>query len=211
MPTVEREPSATANPEPRRKDATRERILDTAGRVFAENGYTRATTRALAAAAGITEVTLFRHFGSKEKLFAAMVERYGGQAVVAVLEAQLSGDYRTDLLRIGQTFLTILMQRREVVRLMLCEAGHFPELAETLSQNPRLLREMLARYLQQQIDQGCIRPLNVEAAAQAFWGMFFAYAVILDVYHEPPSLGVSPQEVAAHFVDVFVNGIIRQE
>ena len=211
MPTVEREPSAPANPDSRRKEDTRERILDTAARVFAENGYARATTRALATAAGITEVTLFRHFGSKENLFAAMVEHYGGQAVVAVLEAQLTGDYRADLLRIGQLFLGILLERREIVRLMLCEAGHFPELARTLSQNPRLMRQMLARYLQQQIDQGRIRPLNVEAAAQAFWGMFFSYGVIQDVYGEPAVEGMPPEETVAHFVNIFVDGTIRQE
>jgi AcrR family transcriptional regulator len=194
-----------------RREDTRERILDAAARAFAENGFARTTTRALADAAGVTEVTLFRHFGSKEKLFVALVKRYGGQAVAAALEAQLTGDYRADLLRIGQQFLGLILERREIMRLMLCEAGHFPKLARTLAQNPRLLRQMLARYLQRQIEQGHVRPLNVEAAAQAFWGMFFAYGVLLDVYDEPPSGEMSPEEVVVHFVDIFVNGTIHQE
>ena len=41
-------------------------ILDAALDVMAERGYTGATTRQMAAAAGINEVTLFRRFGSKK-------------------------------------------------------------------------------------------------------------------------------------------------
>ena len=59
---------------------TRQRILEAAAQVFAEKGYARATTRVLAAAAGVNEVTLFRHFGSKQNLFAAVIEQFGGPA-----------------------------------------------------------------------------------------------------------------------------------
>ena len=59
-------------------DDTRQRILKAAAVVFAEKGYARATTRALAAAAGVNEVTLFRHFGNKQNLFAAVIEQFGG-------------------------------------------------------------------------------------------------------------------------------------
>ena len=194
------------------REDTLERILEAAVRVFAENGYARSTTRALAAAAGITEVTLFRHFESKEKLFAAAVERYGGPAVTTALETQLTGaDYRADLLRMGKLFIDIMLERRDAVRLMLCEAGHFPELTQTLAQNPRLIRQMIARYLQRQVEQGRVRPLNVEAAAQAFMGMIFAYSMTLNLFDEPALREMSPHDIVAHFVDLFVDGTIAQE
>lgn len=46
----------------------RTRILDAAARVYAEFGYRGATTRRIATAAGVNEVTLFRTFGSKAAL-----------------------------------------------------------------------------------------------------------------------------------------------
>ncbi len=46
----------------------RVRILDAAARVYAEFGYRGATTRRIATAAGVNEVTLFRTFGSKAAL-----------------------------------------------------------------------------------------------------------------------------------------------
>ena len=60
---------ASADP----KEATRARILDAARELFAERGYPGATTRELAAAAGVTERTLFRHFPVKPLLFQAAV------------------------------------------------------------------------------------------------------------------------------------------
>ncbi len=47
-------------------DDTRERILQAAAELFAEKGYARATTRSIAEAAKVNEVTIFRHFGSKK-------------------------------------------------------------------------------------------------------------------------------------------------
>jgi AcrR family transcriptional regulator len=46
----------------------RDRLLDAAARVYAETGYRGATTRRIAHEAGVNEITLFRHFGSKTTL-----------------------------------------------------------------------------------------------------------------------------------------------
>jgi hypothetical protein len=92
--------------------------------------------------------------------------------------------------------------------MMLCEASHFPEVGEVLAQNPRQLRQTLAGYLEQQMAQGQIRKLHPEATAQAFWGMFFAYAVSLGVLSEPVSPELSRDDLVAQFVDIFVEGTI---
>ena len=46
----------------------REQLLQAALKVFAESGTRGATTRRIAQEAGVNEVTLFRHFGSKDAL-----------------------------------------------------------------------------------------------------------------------------------------------
>lgn len=192
-------------------DETRERILQAAALVFAEQGYARATTRVLAAAAGVNEVTLFRHFGSKQNLFAAVIEQFGGLAVTTALEAQLSGDYHQDLLAVGNHLLQVLMQRKDAVRLMLCEATHFPEVQTVMVQNPRQLRRGLARYFQQQIEAGRVRPLHPEAMAQAFAGMLFSYVILWGMLEDSEELGLTAEELVAQFVDFFVNGTVEGE
>jgi AcrR family transcriptional regulator len=187
-------------------DDTRQRILQAAAQVFAQKGYARATTRALAAAAGVNEVTLFRHFGSKQGLFSAIIEAYAGPALATTISAQLSGDYRQDLLVMGEHVLNTLLERREAMRLMLCEAEQFPEVRQAMAQNPRQLRQALAGYLRRQMAQGRVRPLHAEAAAQAFWGMFFAYTVSLWLLDEPLDPELSTKELVTQFVDIFVKG-----
>lgn len=53
-------------------DERRERILDSALRVFADRGFHGATTRELAKAAGVSEALMFRHFPTKEDLYLAL-------------------------------------------------------------------------------------------------------------------------------------------
>jgi len=60
---------------------SRERILEAAARVYSKHGFRGATTRLIAAEAGVNEVTRFRTFGSK------------GALLEAVLEANDQGDH----------------------------------------------------------------------------------------------------------------------
>ncbi|WP_301123929.1 TetR/AcrR family transcriptional regulator [Mycolicibacterium fortuitum] len=79
-----------SNPQPRLSaDERREHIVEAARRVFEQTGFDGARTRDLAAAAGVNEALLYRHFGSKEELFEAAVATPLEEAVSKVVE--LSG------------------------------------------------------------------------------------------------------------------------
>jgi AcrR family transcriptional regulator len=71
-------PQMRAGARPKRKrDAatTREAILEAATRRFVTQGYGRAGAREIAADAGVTAALVNRYFGSKENLFAEVIER----------------------------------------------------------------------------------------------------------------------------------------
>ncbi|MDQ6924943.1 MAG: TetR/AcrR family transcriptional regulator [Candidatus Eremiobacteraeota bacterium] len=55
----------------------RDQILAAAARVYAEHGFRGATTRRIADAAGVNEVTLFRTYGSKAALIEAALRHTG--------------------------------------------------------------------------------------------------------------------------------------
>ncbi len=59
---------------PIRSQATRDRILAEAKRLFGDGGYERTTIRTVAAAADIHPSMVMRYFGSKDGLFAAAAE-----------------------------------------------------------------------------------------------------------------------------------------
>ena len=59
-----------------RKQKTRERIMKAALELFSKQGYFKTTTREIADLAEINELTLFRHFGTKENLFQQTTQAY---------------------------------------------------------------------------------------------------------------------------------------
>lgn len=67
------DPSERAKPGRKPSPAIRSAILRAAVALFAERGAEAATTREIAAAAGTTERTLFKHFGSKAGLVQAVI------------------------------------------------------------------------------------------------------------------------------------------
>jgi AcrR family transcriptional regulator len=68
-------------------DATRERILEASGPIFAREGFAGASTRALALAAGVNIATLAYHFGDKQGLYDALVDRTYGRMLEVELDA----------------------------------------------------------------------------------------------------------------------------
>jgi len=109
-------------------DDTRDRILKAAAEIMAEKGYARATTRSIADAAGVNEVTIFRHFGSKRNLLSEMIHQHSALPdLTSIIEKQLTGKFRQDLIKLGSVFLTSITERKEALRLMLCEARELPE------------------------------------------------------------------------------------
>ncbi|MGB3649960.1 MAG: TetR/AcrR family transcriptional regulator, partial [Rivularia sp. (in: cyanobacteria)] len=53
--------------------STRQRIINAAVELFAAQGVTDTTTKAVAQLAKVNEVTLFRHFGNKHGLLLAVI------------------------------------------------------------------------------------------------------------------------------------------
>jgi len=195
--------SPSPNPE-----NTRARIMQAASQLFTERGFAGTTTRAIAEAAGVNEVTIFRHFGSKEKLAKAIMDQFGGLAIAENLEEHLSGDYPQDLTRIGQVMIHVMTERTDAIRMAICESGNFPEFQQVVAENPRQLRHMLARYFKDQMKKGIIHAGHPEALAQAFLGMFFSYTVLRGFLRDTLSPELSSDEIVKQFVGLFVRGTL---
>ncbi|RLD05892.1 MAG: hypothetical protein DRI65_07920 [Chloroflexota bacterium] len=187
---------------------TRGRIMQAASDLFTNKGYAGTTTRAIAETAGVNEVTLFRHFGSKENLAREIMNQFGGMAVAENMKNLLSGNYREDLLMVGRMMLTVMTDRNDAMRMAICEAGHFPEFRDVVAENPRQLRQMLAHYFQSLMENKKILPGHPELLAQAFLGMFFSYTVLQGFLLDSLKPDVSHDEIITQFVDLFVRGTL---
>lgn len=191
------------------QNSTRERIMQAASRLFSEKGFAGATTRAIAELANVNEVTLFRHFGSKENLAKSIMDQFGGQAIAADLESRFTYDLQKDLTLFGRVVLMAMCERSNEMRMAICESRHFPEFRQIVAENPRQLRHALSQYFQNQMKAGVMQHGNPEIQAQAFLGMFFSYVVLEDFLQDPFQPHLPAEEIIEGFVRIFLHGTQR--
>lgn len=89
----------TANAQRRRRENTRQRLLEAALSVFAQRGYERATVDAIVQEAGFSKGAFYVHFESKEDLFWTMFEERMVRQQQAFREAAVPGTPVRDTLR----------------------------------------------------------------------------------------------------------------
>jgi AcrR family transcriptional regulator len=68
----------------RKKEQTRQRIAETAHRLFGEHGFDEVTVAQVAREAEVAEATVFNYFSTKEALYYSGLETFGDQLVDAV-------------------------------------------------------------------------------------------------------------------------------
>ncbi len=112
----------------------RRAILDAATTVFLRNGYLGTSMDEIAALAGVSKQTVYKHFADKERLFVEIVRStvdvVSDPVHDEVLALQQSGDLDTDLRELACCLLEGVIQPRllQLRRLVIGEASRFPEL-----------------------------------------------------------------------------------
>jgi TetR/AcrR family transcriptional repressor of mexJK operon len=115
----------------------RRAILDAATTVFLRKGYLGTSMDEIAALAGVSKQTVYKHFADKERLFSEIVtstvDEVAESVFAEVLRLEDSGDLEADLRDLARRQLTAVMQPRllRLRRLVIGESGRFPELGRT--------------------------------------------------------------------------------
>jgi TetR/AcrR family transcriptional regulator len=146
----------------------RPQILDAAADLFAANGFAGTTTRAIAQAAGTSETVLFRHFPTKERLYAALLEHRIPSAEVErwiddLRTLALAGD--DEALFTAVVTAVVDSYRRDPVyhRLMLFAALEDNALARIAQvKYTEVLSGFLRDYVRRRQAEGTLRPMRPE-------------------------------------------------
>lgn len=101
--------AARKKPKQQRSIATVEALLEAAARVFVEEGYARATTNRIAAAAGVSVGSLYQYFPSKDALAVELLRRYR-DGLVALVGARLEGVARESFPVVVRALLADLLR-----------------------------------------------------------------------------------------------------
>ncbi len=151
-------------------------ILEAATDIFLAKGYRDTSMDEVAAGSGVSKQTVYKHFSSKEALFIEIVERMAlstGDRVLATIAR--SDDGPTDIADVLYSYA--LRQLQEVLkprllqlrRVVIGEAGRFPELARSFYENgPQRAIDAIAGLLRDADSRGFLRIEDTDAAAAQF-------------------------------------------
>ena len=186
---------------------TKRRILAAAELVFSRDGFQGATTRRIAREAGVNEVTLFRHFNTREQLLRATLE-YGCEAFDVLVEPEeiCQGELLGGLEGYIRDIYSVVKQREAIVRAFISEARLLPESIRRSLQEFMLTRKARFVALLQRAQQGGFvrKEVDVSAAADFIRDAIHSAMLRHTLYD------TDPETVDAHLrgvTDIFYRGI----
>jgi len=190
---------------------TREKILETSLKLFSTKGFLGATTKEIAREAGVAEITLFRHFPSKENLFEEVLNTYSFLPVLKGLLPEIAAmQYEKALTVIAKKFLDTLDSRKEMIQIMHSEAKRYPEKIHKIYHGfIEELIKTLAAYFNDLKKKGIVRTFDTETAARAFLGMFFSFFNAREFHMFKKSKGSDADEIIPEFVSIFARGTLK--
>jgi AcrR family transcriptional regulator len=197
----------------RRKDARPQELLAAALDLFVERGFASTRLEDVAKRAGVSKGTLYLYFENKEDLFKAVVRN---SIVPAIGEAEMSiagfeghsGELLRRLIhswwqRIGAT------KASGIVKLVMAEAGNFPELAQ-FYQDEVVARgtSVFRRVLERAIERGEFRPVDVSQMTQVLVAPMLMLITWKHSVAPCERSELDPSAFLDTFLDVALNGLL---
>lgn len=184
--------------------------------VFAAKGFAAARLEDIARQAGVSKGTIYLYFPTKEALFKAAIEA----AIIPAVEAAeaLSNDASRPAAERLRAFIFGWWQRvgatplAAVPKLLVAEAGNFPEAAQWFHDNiiARAQRAM-ARLIESGIAGGEFRPVEPMLAARIVFAPMFSYLVWR---HAFAALSCELPEAERFFAlatDLLTHGLVKED
>jgi TetR/AcrR family transcriptional regulator, mexJK operon transcriptional repressor len=183
-----------------RGDVRRMELAGVAEQVFLERGFASTTMQMIASRAGGSKETLYRHFASKEALFAEIIGRKAAR--ISGPESALARDGTPEqvLFELGHSLL-MMMTRSDTSSLfsvVVAEAPRSPELAAIFyAHGPGITLQRLTDYLRTATRRGDLHCHQPSRAAKLFLGAVVAQHHLQSLIGQPP-MPVPDAEIREH-------------
>jgi TetR/AcrR family transcriptional repressor of mexJK operon len=149
-----------------------------AERVFLKHGFSDATMQMIASEAGGSKETLYRHFASKEALFAELISARA--ATIAGPQTALARDEVPEkaLTELGMNLMHLVMkgESSSLFNIVVVEAHRAPDLANIFyNPGPGATLKRLTDYLRSATRRGELACPNPQQAAKLFLGAVISH------------------------------------
>lgn len=193
----------------------RQQIIRVATELFSAKGFEGTTTREIAKAAGVSEAIIFRHFTTKEDLYAAIIDFLIQDCHEDFLvELQQTMDKKNDQAVFETVARQLLEAHREdptLLRLLLFSGLEGHKLSQLFMETQvRPFYQLLSNYVAKRTREGVFRKANSLVLVRCFMGMVSHHSMIRVIFGDP-FLRTTNQEMAREFARVFLNGVLIQK
>ncbi len=194
-----------------RNERKRFDIIEAARVVFLEKGFEHASMDQIAKEAGVSKRTVYSNFGSKEILFAGLMEQMcKGKREAVDLEIDLTLPIEEALIELGERFLQMIFEPEgmRLFRMLIGNAHMFPEIGSSFyEQGPKETCDQVSQYLEECAEKGIIEIDNPFLAAQSLLSsMFGAQHIRCLISNCPPPDEQMRSEMVKTAVIQFLNG-----
>ena len=189
---------------------TRRAIMEAASRLFADKGFERTTTKAIASEAGVAEGSIYTYFRSKRDILLAFAEEVGLESARRVFE-EMEGLPDEELVTAFiDSRLRLFQEYGPVIKALIGQALFDPEIAQMV--RTRIVfpaAEVMRAYIERRIQEGRFRGVDPDAAVKALLSQHLGMVVLHSILSEDVrDVSWSPQ-LARELAHLFLRGIAR--
>ncbi len=190
----------------------RRQIIEAATTLFSRKGFRGTTTREIAGAVGVSEAMLFKHFATKEELYAAIIEAkaHVERLMDTVVEAAERGNDAEVLRTLAREMIARTRTDPALMRLTLFSALEGHALSDMMFRSRvQQLDDFLSRYIARRIAAGAFRNVDPRQAAWNFMGMVVYHTQLLELFRQKPPRHLTSDRAVEEMVQLFLNGVRR--
>jgi AcrR family transcriptional regulator len=190
----------------------RGQIIEAAASLFSRKGFNGTTTREVAQAVGVSEAAVFKHFATKEELYAAIIEAKSQteQILSTAIAAANTRDDAQVLRALAREMIARVQADPTLMRLLLFSALEGHSLSEMFFRSRfQQVDRFLRRYIADRVAAGAFRAVDPGLAAWHFMGMAVYHILLRELFGQkgPPRLGL--EQIVEEIAAVFLHGVCR--
>ena len=189
-------------------NSTDEKIIKATFGILQKEGVTKATTKKIAAEAGVNEVTIFRNFQNKNNLIEVTKEFYLGKFLKKLEEIfdfndddDIEGYLQSNFVGL----LSIPENDFSIVKVAMEEVRDTPGRKQLISRISATVIDKLEEFFKFQIEKGKIRSVDARVLAGMCFSITFQSVILWNVYDLEAN--VETNLYAKNFLDILYNGI----
>lgn len=193
-------------------NATQQRILESAIKIFSQKGFSGSTTKEIAHEAGVSEATIFRYFETKKDLLLSLLS----PAMVKSITELFFDIHGKSLNEVLKNFLSgsthAIDQNENLLKIILYEACFHPDIKNIVFNDiVQKKTKLLQTYFSNQLAEGDFNEdVDPATATQALIGMLVGFMIFKYAFRTEPVEDVNDDKVIDDIVRIFLYGIKKR-